>query len=86
MSFELDRCPHCGREMLKGAMRCPGCGKILKTAEEQAASIQKHLEPKKNKFNIGRLIKFIFLIFAIGITYYFFKDQLAELIKRVFGS
>ncbi len=86
MSFELDKCPHCGRKMLKGAMKCLGCGKIHKTTEEQVDSIHRHMETKKNKLTIGRLIKFVLLILAMGITYYFFKDQLAELISKISGK
>jgi hypothetical protein len=65
-----------------GAMRCVGCGKILKTPEEQAASIQKLKESKKS-FNIGRFIRFIILILVIATIYYFFSEDIIELINNI---
>ncbi len=74
-------CPYCGQKVLKGAMRCMGCSKILKTPEEQSASIQKIKESKK-KSDIGGLLKIIILLLAIGIIYYFFSEQIVELIRQ----
>ncbi len=58
------------------------CGRILKTPEEQIASIQKLRESKKS-FNTDKLIKFIILLFAIGLIYYFFSNQIIELLHKV---
>jgi hypothetical protein len=65
-----------------GAMRCVGCGKILKTPEEQADSIKKLKESKKS-FNIGRFFRLIILILVIAILYYFFSEQIIELINNI---
>lgn len=62
-------------------MRCIGCGKILKSAEEQLASIEKLKETQKKSY-IGSIIKFIFLILAIGVVYYFFSEEIVEFINN----
>ncbi len=85
MSVNFDTCPSCGQRVLKGAMRCPKCGKILKSPEEQLASIQKLKESKKT-FDIGKLLKFIILLLAIGIIYYFFSDEIVELISNILSK
>lgn len=85
MSLDFDTCPHCGQRVLKGALRCTGCGKILKSPEEQLASIKKLKESKKG-FNTGKLLKFIIFLLAIGIIYYFFSDQIVELISNILGK
>ncbi len=85
MSLDFDTCPHCGQRVLKGALRCKSCGKILKSPEEQLASIKKLKESKKG-FNTGKLLKFIIFLLAIGIIYYFFSDQIVELISNILGK
>jgi uncharacterized membrane protein YvbJ len=80
--LDFDTCPNCGQKILKGAMRCVGCGKILKTPEEQLASIQKLKESKK-RFDIARLLKIIVLLLAIGIIYYYFSAQIIEFINGI---
>ncbi len=80
--LDFDTCPNCGQKILKGAMRCAGCGKILKTREEQIASIQKRKELKK-RFDIGGLLKIIILLLVIGIIYYYFSDQIIEFINGI---
>ncbi len=62
-------------------MRCVGCGKILKTPEEQSASIRK-IEESKKKSDLGGLLKIIILLLAVGIIYYFFSEQIVELVRQ----
>ncbi len=82
MTDNIDTCPYCGKRVLRGAMRCIGCGKILKSPEEQMASIEK-LKGTRKKSNIGAIIKFILLLFAIGLIYYFFSDKIIAFIRNI---
>ena len=83
MAIIYDRCPHCGQTVIKGAMRCLSCGKILKTAEEQAASIER-LKKSKKKLPFKSVLKFVFFIFVILVLYYVFSEEIAELVGRYF--
>jgi len=85
LDFDFDICPHCGKKILKGAMRCAMCGSIQKSSEEQIASIKKIREAKK-KFNVGRLIKFIVFIIAAGVIYYLYSDRIFEFITDLLGK
>jgi uncharacterized membrane protein YvbJ len=78
---DLDICPSCGRNILRGAMRCPGCGKMLKTPEEQAESIER-LRKSKKKINVWGYIKFILFLAAAGVIYFFFSDEIIRIIKH----
>jgi len=82
---DYDSCPYCGQKVLMGAMRCLKCGKILKTPEEQMSSIQQFKESGKG-FKTGRYLKIIFLLFAIGIIYLFFADQIGEVFRTLLGE
>ncbi len=85
MNTLYDECPFCGQKIIKGAMRCVGCGKILKTSEEQLASLQRLKESKK-QFNVGPAIKFVVVIILIGIVYYYFADQIIEFIHHMISQ
>ena len=54
MSYKIENCPYCHQKMIKGAMRCVACGKILQTPEEQIATIEKL--QSKQKFNMNRFL------------------------------
>jgi uncharacterized membrane protein YvbJ len=79
MNLNYDTCPYCGQKVLSGAMRCVGCGKILKTAEEQAESIEK-LKVSQKKFKIRGYIKFAIFLTALGIIYHYFSEEILDLI------
>jgi uncharacterized membrane protein YvbJ len=79
MSLNYDTCPYCGQKVLKGAMRCIGCKKILKTPEEQAESIEK-LKASQKKFKISGYIKFIIFLIALGIIYNYFSEEILDFI------
>ena len=81
----FETCPHCGKQVMKGAMRCIGCGKILKTAEQQQASIERHKESKEKSF-FGKFLKFLFFILfliAASIIYRNYSDQIMTLINSL---
>ena len=80
MQTGMGACPHCGKQIMQGAMRCPGCGKILKTADEQQASIDRFKD--KNEGNgIGNIIiKLIILIIIISAAYRYHTEKI-EFIK-----
>jgi len=82
MARKIEACPYCGRNILKGAMRCPGCGKLLKTAEEQRASIRQ-FEKAQKKFNYMGLVKLVvFLIFA-GVVYNYYYDEIVAFVRSL---
>jgi hypothetical protein len=85
MELKTDICPYCGRQILKGAMRCLACGRILKTPEEQAEAIER-LRKGKRGFDFGRLIRFLFFLSVTAILYWFFSDEIKGLLSRLFGS
>ena len=84
MNDTLHNCPHCGRHIIAGAMRCAACGRILKTPEDQIASIDK-LCQKRKKFNIGKVFKVTVTILMVGIFYNYFSEQINELINSILG-
>ncbi len=84
-SFDSDHCPYCGQNILKGAMRCVSCGKMLKTPEEQKAAID-HVIASRKKFRIASVIRIIVFLIIIGVVYYFFAGQLSAVIKKLLGS
>ena len=78
MADIYSECPRCGQILMKGAMKCVGCGKILKTAEEQHASIQKFKEAPKG-FDFAKVLKFIIFLTGLALIYHFFSDQIGEI-------
>lgn len=85
MNDELDSCPHCGNKVLKGAMRCPSCGKIIKTAEEQKATIEK-LQTQKKSFNIFRTLRIIVFIIIAYLIYRYFLEDITAFLNRFFNE
>jgi uncharacterized membrane protein YvbJ len=83
MAISYDSCPHCGQTVIKGAMRCLGCGKILKTAEEQAASIER-LKKSKKKMQFMSIVKFVLFIIVIIVLYYVFSEEITDLFNHYF--
>ena len=80
MNFDFENCPYCGRKILKGALRCLGCGKILKTPEEQADSIKKLRESRKRSDTVRFLKLLAVLVFLIVI--YIFSDRILEFVNK----
>jgi len=83
VSNKLDNCPYCNRTVMKGAMRCVACGKILQTSEERIATIEKL--QSKPKFNMKRFLKPIVIIIILGVLYYYYSERLIEIIENTFG-
>lgn len=75
-------CPYCGKTVMKGAMRCVACGKILQTPEEQMAKIEK-LQAKQ-KFNVKGLLKGTVTILVLGLLCYYFSERIIVMIKSIF--
>jgi len=83
VALVYDSCPHCGKTVIRGAMRCLGCGKILKTAEEQAVSIEKlRKSVKKNSWK--GMIRVILLFSGMILLYFYFSEQLHILLDTLF--
>jgi uncharacterized membrane protein YvbJ len=75
-------CPFCGQKLMKGAMKCVGCGKMLKTADEQQASIQK-LKESPRGFDFTKALKFIIFLVGLALIYHFFSDQITEIFNNL---
>jgi len=73
----LDQCAYCGSNILKGAMRCVSCGKILKTPEEQSAAIRKMVKSQQSMM-IKKAMKLAAVFIATGVVYYFYGDRIQE--------
>ncbi|MCG2721791.1 MAG: hypothetical protein L6290_07235 [Thermodesulfovibrionales bacterium] len=80
--MEFENCPYCGQKILKGALKCPGCSRILQTPEEREALIQKYKKPQK-KSGFVKLLKFIILLLAIGGIVYLFLDDILKIVNAV---
>ena len=83
MEFGSESCPHCGKPIIKGAMRCMGCGKILKTAAEQQRSIDRYKETQETSF-FAKLFKFFFfavVILVLAVAYKLFGNEIRHFIS-----
>ncbi len=85
MELKTDSCPYCGQQILKGAMRCLACGRILKTPEEQAEAIER-LRKGRRGFDFGRLIRFLVYLCAAAVLYYFFSEEIKGFLSELLGS
>jgi len=83
LDHKFENCPYCSKTVIKGAMRCVACGKMLQTPEEQIAKLEKL--QSKQKFNIKRFLNFTVKIIIIGVLYYYFSDRLIVIIKNTIG-
>ncbi|GBE04567.1 MAG TPA: hypothetical protein ENG95_05420 [Nitrospirae bacterium] len=82
MKVSFDECPYCGQKIMKGALRCPGCRKILTTPEDQAETIKKIMEIKKG-FDVKKLIKYSVLFLAALIVYMYFYDHIHDFVSSI---
>jgi hypothetical protein len=82
MQVQFDICPYCGQKVLKGALRCVGCNKLLQTPEEREALIQKYRESQK-KFNIMGVLKFIISLLIIGGILFYFSEDIIEFVHKI---
>jgi uncharacterized membrane protein YvbJ len=79
LNSHLDLCAYCGGTILRGAMRCVSCGKMLKTPEEQSAAIRE-MEKNQKGIMIKKLMKLAVVFIASGVVYYFFADRIQEFV------
>jgi DNA-directed RNA polymerase subunit RPC12/RpoP len=83
--LEFENCPYCSQKILKGALKCPGCSRILQTPEEREALIQKYkISQKKSGF--VKILKFVILLLAIGGFVYFFLDDILKIVNAVLNK
>ncbi|KPK02619.1 MAG: hypothetical protein AMK71_01660 [Nitrospira bacterium SG8_35_4] len=80
VTSHLDLCAYCGSNILRGAMRCVSCGKILKTPEEQSAAIRS-MEKSQNSIHIKKILKLMGFLIVSGIVYYRYSDRIQEFIS-----
>jgi len=80
MAAGFSACPYCGKKVLKGALRCPGCGKILKTSEEQAESIRRFKEAQKRSGR-GGFIVFLIIIAVLIAAGFRYKEEIIALVR-----
>jgi hypothetical protein len=65
-------------------MRCPGCGRLLITPEEQLARIER-LKERKRQPRLGALMRLIVFLLLAGAAWYFFSEQIMEMLRKVPG-
>lgn len=82
MASGIEKCPYCGGNILKGAMKCPGCGKLLTTAEQQQEAIIRHQESYKKTNTKGIVIKIVVILIVIALAYRYY-EEIASLIDRL---
>lgn len=80
MSAEFDKCPHCGQKVVKGAMRCARCGRLLITPEEQLERIER-LKKSRKDFRAGGILKLLVFLAALAAAWYFFSDRITEFVR-----
>ncbi len=80
--YDFDACPGCGQKVIKGAMRCAGCGKLLITPEEQLERIRRLKEPQKS-FTLGRLLRLVLFLAVAGVAYYLFASRIAGFVHGI---
>lgn len=83
MNNQIEDCPYCHRPVIKGAMRCVACGKILQTSEERIDTLEKL--QSKQKFNMKRFLKWTLMIIISGVLYYYYSERIIEIIKDNIG-
>ena len=81
MATSIEKCPFCGGNILKGAMKCTSCGKLLTTAEQQQEAIIRHQEASKKTNIKGMVIKAIVLVALIAIGFRYF-EEISDLIRE----
>jgi DNA-directed RNA polymerase subunit RPC12/RpoP len=77
MADHFGTCPQCSNKIMMGAMRCGKCGNLLKTAEEQAASMKKLREANK-KSPLAGFIKLLAFLLVAGVVYHYFSDYITS--------
>ncbi len=82
MASGIEKCPYCGGNILKGAMKCPGCGKLLTTAEQQQEAIIRHQEAAGKTDIKGLVIKIVVIVITIALVYKYY-DEISNLIKNL---
>lgn len=80
MTEELINCPYCGKEIMKHAMKCMHCGKILVTAQEQRDSVA-HVQASREKTPFVMLFKIAVLLVIAGAVFSY-KDEILEIINK----
>ncbi len=85
LNLQFETCPYCGNNVLKGAMRCVACQRILQTPEQQSAVIEK-LEQSRKRFNTAKLIKFIIFLIAGGYIYKNYSVEIQEFINQLISK
>lgn len=80
--YGFEACPACGRKVLKGAMRCAGCGKALITPEQQLERIQRLKKPRQ-RVTLGRLLGLVLFLAVAGAAYYLFANRIAGFVHGI---
>lgn len=82
MAIGIEKCPFCGGNILKGALKCTSCGKLLTTAEEQQEAITKHLDSNKKSGIKGLIVKIVIALTVIYLGFRFY-DKILSLIDKI---
>lgn len=85
LDSQLDLCPYCGSNILKGAMRCVSCGRILKTPEEQSAAVREMMI-NRGTGRIRKIIRLIFFFIISGAVYYRYSDLIQDFLSSLLNK
>ena len=85
MAIVYDECPHCGNQIIKGAMKCMACGKILKTANEQQASIDRYRKSQEGDGFFGKIVRFAIFILFLAAAWYVYSNYQVEILSFIKG-
>ena len=85
LNSHIDLCAYCGNNILRGAMRCVSCGKILKTPEEQSAAIRT-IEKSQNSFKFRKILKLIVFLVSSGTVYFFYSEEITAFIAKLLAK
>lgn len=82
MAIGIEKCPFCGGNILKGALKCTSCGKLLTTAEQQQEAIEKHKDTNSETNYLGLIIK-LAIIIATSTFVYKNYSSILETLKNI---
>ena len=85
MPIEYDDCSYCGRKVIKGALKCMGCGKILKTAEEQQVSIKRYTESQQGDGFFGKAVKIVIFLAVLAAAWHAYSNYRVEILSFING-
>jgi len=82
---QLELCMYCGATILRGAMRCVSCGKILKTPEEQSAAIRDIMK-RQHRVTVIKVFRLAAFLAGSCAAYLYYSDHIHEFVSKLFSK